>query len=308
MRGTSTAVQSAPADSAAAPLDAEELLEPELDSAAFDASSLPQPTAANNVSPAVTTANRRGWRRMTGAVWPAGVEDTVEMLGAGRTGRGSLVRGIPTGGTGLSPGPVGDGDFLNRRVPLRRSRLREVGRPREFDRSRALEAAMRAFWECGGYDRTSINHLTTAMGISSPSLYAAFGSKRDLYDEAVDLYARRPGTPLLLAMSEPTAYDFASCLLDAAIVDCTKRGQPTGCLVNMDPLLVHRRDDGRAVIAKRLARAIDEGDLPATADPETLAEYLVVVINGLSTRARDGASRAELRAVAATVMAGWPRA
>jgi AcrR family transcriptional regulator len=181
-----------------------------------------------------------------------------------------------------------------------------VGRPREFDRAGALDAAMRAFWEHGGYERTSMGQLTEAMGISSPSLYAAFGSKRGLYDEAVELYTVRPGTPLTLALTEPTAYDFVVRLLDAAIVDCTKRGQPKGCLVNTDPLLVQRRDDGRAVIAKRLRQGLDDGDLPDHADPETLAEYLIIVINGLSMRARDGATRAELRAVAQTVVAGWP--
>lgn len=181
-----------------------------------------------------------------------------------------------------------------------------MGRPREFDRARALDTAMRVFWKCGGYDQTSIGELTDAMGISSPSLYAAFGSKRALYLEAVELYAQRPGTPLTLALKEPTAYDFAARLLDAAIVDCTKRGQPKGCLVNSDPLLADRRDDGRTVIAKRLAQAVDDGDLPEWADPEMLANYLIIVINGFSTRARDGTSRTELRAVAGAVMAGWP--
>jgi AcrR family transcriptional regulator len=181
-------------------------------------------------------------------------------------------------------------------------------RPREFDRAQALKAAMLTFWECGGYDQTSIGDLTAAMGISSPSLYAAFGSKRGLFDEAVELYAQRPGTPLIVALGEPTAFEFATRLLDAAIVDCTKRGQPKGCLVNTDPLLVDRRDAGHAIIAERLVRAIEDGDLPASANPETLAEYLIIVINGLSTRARDGATRDELRRVATAAMAGWPRA
>jgi len=166
---------------------------------------------------------------------------------------------------------------------------------------------MFTFWECGGFEQTSIGELTAAMGISSPSLYAAFGSKRALFDEAVDLYTQRPGTPLVVAMDEPTAFDFAARLLDAAIVDCTTRGQPKGCLVNTDPTLVQRRDVGRTVIAERLTRAQDDGDLPASADPDTLAEFLVIVINGLSTRARDGATRDELRRVAATALACWPR-
>ncbi|MCV7420519.1 TetR/AcrR family transcriptional regulator [Mycobacterium yunnanensis] len=181
-----------------------------------------------------------------------------------------------------------------------------MARPREFDRARALEAAMRAFWENGGYERTSLSQLTDAMGISSPSLYAAFGSKRELYDEAVDLYAARPQTPLTLALSEATAHAFAERLLDAAIVDCTRRGSPRGCLVNSDPLLSERRNDGRKVIEARLRRAVDDGDLPPSVDPRTLAEYLIVVINGLSTRARDGATRPQLRAVAAATMSGWP--
>jgi AcrR family transcriptional regulator len=182
-----------------------------------------------------------------------------------------------------------------------------MGRPREFDRARALDAAMRVFWENGGYEQTSVGDLTRVMGISSPSLYAAFGSKQDLYHEAVELYSQRPQTPLTVALAEPTAEQFARRLLGGAIVDCTKRGQPRGCLVNTDPLLVGRRDSGRAVVAGRLRRGITEGDLPAWADPETLADLLIVVINGLSTRARDGASRAQLQRVADAVLASWPR-
>jgi AcrR family transcriptional regulator len=165
---------------------------------------------------------------------------------------------------------------------------------------------MRTFWECGGFDRTSISQLTEAMEISSPSLYAAFGGKRGLFDEAVELYAGRSATPLTLALVESTAYDFAVRLLAAAVDDCTNGAQPSGCLINTDPLLVDRRDDGRAVIAGRLRKAVDDGDLPASSSPESLAEYLIVVINGMSTRARDGAGRTELRAVAEVALRGWP--
>ena len=61
------------------------------------------------------------------------------------------------------------------------------GRPRAFDRKAALDAAMRLFWR-KGYSATSIADLTAAMGIGSPSLYAAFGSKEQLYAEALDHY------------------------------------------------------------------------------------------------------------------------
>ena len=76
--------------------------------------------------------------------------------------------------------------------------------------------------------------------------------------------------------------------------------------MNTDPMLVDRRDGGKAVIAERLSRAVGDGDLPDSADPAALAEYLIIVINGLSTRARDGATRAELRAVAEIVTRNWP--
>jgi AcrR family transcriptional regulator len=59
-----------------------------------------------------------------------------------------------------------------------------IGRPREFDRKAALEAAMLLFWR-KGFAATSMNDLCDVMGVRSPSLYAAFGSKEALYFEAI---------------------------------------------------------------------------------------------------------------------------
>ena len=53
------------------------------------------------------------------------------------------------------------------------------GRPRTFDREDALRRAMEVFWE-HGYEGASMTELTAAMGINSPSLYAAFGCKEQL--------------------------------------------------------------------------------------------------------------------------------
>ena len=67
-----------------------------------------------------------------------------------------------------------------------------IGRPREFDREAALQAAMLVFWR-KGFAATSMNDLCDAMGIRSPSLYAAFGSKEALYLEAMEHYVKTVG-------------------------------------------------------------------------------------------------------------------
>src|SRR5690348_16822538 len=64
------------------------------------------------------------------------------------------------------------------------------GRPRTFDRDQAILAAARLFWRYG-YSGTSTRTLTEALGISTSSLYAAFGTKADLFEESVRRYAER---------------------------------------------------------------------------------------------------------------------
>lgn len=79
------------------------------------------------------------------------------------------------------------------------------GRPRSFDRDAALDKAMLAFWE-NGYEATSIADLTRALGIGAPSLYAAFGDKRKLFDEVVVVYGGRYADFAGVALAEePTA-------------------------------------------------------------------------------------------------------
>src|SRR5262245_49254874 len=76
-----------------------------------------------------------------------------------------------------------------------------IGRPREFDRDAALEAAKLLFWR-KGFAATSMSELCDAMGIRSPSLYAAFGSKEELYLEAMAHYARTEGTAVWDKLAE----------------------------------------------------------------------------------------------------------
>ena len=65
-----------------------------------------------------------------------------------------------------------------------------MARPKEFDESEALNAAIQCFWS-RGYEATSVRDLADAMGISGPSLYNTFGDKRTLYRQALDHYVER---------------------------------------------------------------------------------------------------------------------
>ncbi|MEV4761862.1 TetR/AcrR family transcriptional regulator [Micromonospora chokoriensis] len=189
------------------------------------------------------------------------------------------------------------------------------GRPPTFNRAAALAAATRLFWE-HGYEGTSINDLTREMGIRPGSLYAAFGDKRSLFNEVIEAYGRSPaGEFVWAAMArEPTAFDaFHRILLDAAAM-YTDPETPAGNLLCSaaaadTDVATYMRDLRNASVGtfeKRLTTARQEGELPATADPRKLAAYFTAVLHGMSQRARDGATAAELTDTAELAMAAWP--
>jgi AcrR family transcriptional regulator len=164
---------------------------------------------------------------------------------------------------------------------------------------------MRLFWE-RGYEDTSISDLTTAMGIASPSLYAAFGDKRRLFDEAVERYATGPGAVVATALAAPTAREAMERSLCEAARLYAAADRPPGCLIVNEPRLAERRGESDAAILGRLKRGVAEGDVPADADVEALAAYVCAVITGMSARARAGASTEELAAVARIAIRALP--
>jgi AcrR family transcriptional regulator len=194
------------------------------------------------------------------------------------------------------------------------------GRPRGFDRDAALRRAMEVFWE-RGYEGTSISELTGAMGINSPSLYAAFGSKEELFREAVALYDSLEGSVSERALREqPTARAAVEAMLRDNADLYADPDNPSGCMVVLGATtwtphneavrsyLAGLRHKTFELIRARLDHAVDTGELPPGADVEALAAYYNTVLEGLSIQARDGASRESMHAIIDCAMATWDAA
>ncbi|MBV1941820.1 TetR/AcrR family transcriptional regulator [Streptomyces sp. BV286] len=194
-----------------------------------------------------------------------------------------------------------------------------IGRPRGFDADRALEVAMRVFWE-QGYEGASLTDLTHAMGITRTSMYAAFGNKEDLFRKALDRYTEGPASYGARALQEPTALQVATAFLNGSVRATTRRGCPTGCLGVQGSLaagepgshardaLIAWRNEHTAFLRDRLQQAVDEGDLSPGTDPGLLARYLMTVANGIAVQAASGASRDDLQQVADMALQSWPPA
>ena len=191
------------------------------------------------------------------------------------------------------------------------------GRPRSFDRDAALRKAMKTFWKFG-YEGASMAALTEAMGINSPSLYAAFGSKEELFREAVALYLETEDSKgRAILDEEPTARAAIHAMLRNSVSNLARPGAPQGCLLilgdsNATPenngvrqYLCQRRRDIQTGIDTRLRRGVSDGDVPADADIEAMAAFYMTVIQGLSLRARDGASRDAMNGIVESAMAAW---
>ncbi|MFW6773496.1 TetR/AcrR family transcriptional regulator [Nocardioides sp. CPCC 205120] len=180
-----------------------------------------------------------------------------------------------------------------------------AGRPRSFDRDAALAAAVEQFWRAG-YEETSVAALTAAMGVSPPSLYAAFGDKHRLFEEASATYFRRTCEGLDAASALPTAREAVTRMLDDTARAHTDAATPPGCLMLTEPRLTAQREELHRRLQERLDRGVRDGDLPPDTRTEALASFLVAVLRGMSGCARDGGTIDDLLAIAETAMAAFP--
>jgi AcrR family transcriptional regulator len=193
-----------------------------------------------------------------------------------------------------------------------------IGRPRQFDRDAALHAAMLVFWR-KGFLGTSMNDLCDAMGIRSPSLYGAFGSKENLYIESVQRYNAIARSLIWDHIEDgPTVRDgMRTVLLAAAEVMAQGEETPPGCMVHspsfgdesagtIPEVVKEARLDGLETLRAGIKRAVANKELPRSTNIDLFSRFYLGVVQGMAVQARDGATREDLAGTAEIAMTVWP--
>lgn len=190
-----------------------------------------------------------------------------------------------------------------------------MARPRTFDSDEVLDKAMAVFWRLG-YDGASMAELTKAMDLNSTSIYAAYGSKRELFQAVLDRYDARRFINIRQMLELETAQAVAEKALYSIAEGMVAKGKPLGCLLLQSGMstgtapdvpteLGRRRKSIESMFCDRFERAKAEGDLDADADPAGLARFISTMWDGIGVQAAAGASHAELREVARKALVGW---
>ena len=176
---------------------------------------------------------------------------------------------------------------------------------------------MLTFWR-HGYETTSVADLTAAMGISPPSLYTAFGDKKQLFLEAMRLYAGDPEDMTRGMSDAPSAYEAAHALMTDAATAYTGKSTPKGCLlasatasgsaesVDVQAAVADVRQGIQTSLQSRIRRDIEAGLLPPETQAAALAGLILAVTQGMSVLARDGAARTSLLAIVQAALRAWP--
>jgi TetR/AcrR family transcriptional regulator, copper-responsive repressor len=192
---------------------------------------------------------------------------------------------------------------------------RSRGRPRQYDPERALADAARAFWK-QGYAATSLDDLVAATGMNRPSLYAAFGDKRDLYLGTLKRYQQQSrAIGAQITADNPPLRVFLKRFYDAALDIYLESGETArGCYsistapaqAVTDPavrdFLAASITGTDAFVAKQVEKARERGEVPIDADPQALAQLATATLHTIAIRARVGVPRKQLKAVAAAAI------
>jgi len=181
-----------------------------------------------------------------------------------------------------------------------------IGRPREFDVDKALDAALVVFWR-QGFEGASLSDLTSAMGINRPALYSAFKSKKKLFMRALDRYYAVDAARTFKVVEEPTARRVTEQYLLRSAEQLTNPRRPLGCFVLQSALVCseenadiaaymsRQRSMQEDLLRARYVKAQKEGDLAADEDPASLARFVCTFRQGLAVMACGGMTRTKLK-------------
>ncbi len=184
-----------------------------------------------------------------------------------------------------------------------------AGRPRSFDKDEALKKAMHVFWE-KGYEGTTMADLIESIGMKAPSIYAAFGNKDAIFKEVVQCYLPIVVEGQLGALnSSSEIYKAVENTLKACVSLYTCEDNPHTCLImtaaiNTAPehsehieTLRRLKEKYKSAWEKRFKQAKLDRQLSDEVNPSELAEYFTTLIQGMTIKAKDGASRDTLISV-----------
>ena len=184
--------------------------------------------------------------------------------------------------------------------------IKQRGRPRQFNRDKALEAAMHVFWS-KGLTATSLDDLSAAMNMNRPSLYNAFGNKESIYQQALNRFTDWMGQQLgEVLFAEPDLKTALKLFYNKALDVYLGSTVPLGCFVSCTcPAEAATHPDIQksfyqvisevdAVLEKRLLISQAAGHWPLNKDPQITAKLLQATLQSLALRARAGESRNSL--------------
>jgi len=155
------------------------------------------------------------------------------------------------------------------------------GRPKTFNREAALDKALELFWR-HGYEGTSLADLVEATGAKAPTLYAEFTNKEGMFRAAVDRYTEK--------------FCFFICTSSGLSADSSEVAE----------MLRHRHNNQESNLLEFLQLRQKAGELDERTNIRALAAFLGCLLQGMSVRAREGATRAELDELIDTLMKQWP--
>lgn len=193
------------------------------------------------------------------------------------------------------------------------------GRPKTFDREAALDIALELFWR-HGYEATSLADLVAATGAKAPTLYAEFTNKEGLFRAAVDRYTEKFASKSAATLSCPESGVAAGIenYFRTTVACFTDSKKPGGCFLictstglsadsdEVAKMLRRRHQTQENTLSAFLQARQASGELDPRTDIAALSAWLGCLLQGMSVRAREGATPAELNGLVDTLMLQWP--